>query len=172
MEAINTRFKAVRQALGKTQKEFANGLGFGQAGISALELGTRVMSTYHIKAVCSIYNVNEHWLRTGEGEMFCEPVRNIFNDFAAQYELTNAEQRVAKYLLSLSSEQRQQILQLLAGLTDVLQQDDDEQQEIKKRKAIEMEVEAYRKELEAEYNSKGKLSVSAASEERSGKIRA
>lgn len=66
---MNTRIKQVRLALGLTQKEFGTKLGYSSS-ISELENGTARIVDRTIVAICSVFNVNEHWLRTGEGQMF------------------------------------------------------------------------------------------------------
>jgi transcriptional regulator with XRE-family HTH domain len=67
--SVSQRFKEVRIKLGLTQTEFANGLKIKQASISAIENGGD-LSTETERNIAIVYNVNLHWLKTGEGEMF------------------------------------------------------------------------------------------------------
>ncbi|HJC31885.1 MAG TPA: helix-turn-helix domain-containing protein [Candidatus Anaerobutyricum faecale] len=67
---MNQRFKEIRSALGLTQQEFADMLGTGRANVAGYETGRRSPSSSVISLVCEKCNVNEEWLRTGEGEMF------------------------------------------------------------------------------------------------------
>ncbi|MEB2299593.1 helix-turn-helix domain-containing protein [Lysinibacillus xylanilyticus] len=64
------RIKVIRSALKMNQKEFAQHLGLGQSTLAMIEVGKRTFSDKHIKVICVTFNVNEEWLRTGEGEMF------------------------------------------------------------------------------------------------------
>ena len=45
-------------------------LGIAQTSYCMIETGKNPLSDRYIKVICSLYSVNESWLRTGEGEMF------------------------------------------------------------------------------------------------------
>ena len=55
---------------GKTQEMFANFLGISVANLSSYETGRRNPSDAAIQLICQKCDVNEQWLRTGEGDMF------------------------------------------------------------------------------------------------------
>lgn len=69
---MKERLKEIRKSNpnGKTQETFANYLGISKENISSYESGRRNPSDSFIKLVCEKCNVNEEWLRTGNGEMF------------------------------------------------------------------------------------------------------
>ena len=67
---MNERIRELREALKKSQDEFAKELELSRNYISLVENGQRNLSSQSIKLLCSIHNVNEEWLRTGNGEMF------------------------------------------------------------------------------------------------------
>lgn len=67
---LKERIKLLREALGKSQDEFGKDLGLSRNYISLIENGQRNLSEQSLKVLCSLFNVNEKWLRTGEGEMF------------------------------------------------------------------------------------------------------
>lgn len=73
---IGERIKQHRKETGLNQSEYAERLGVKQGIISAMEKGNRNVSDRTIRAICSEFNVNENWLRTGEGEMFEQLTRN------------------------------------------------------------------------------------------------
>ena len=77
-EVINLkdRIKALRERLGKSQDEFGKDLGLTRNYISLIENGQRNLSDQSIKVLCSLYDVNEKWLRTGNGEMFIPKTKN------------------------------------------------------------------------------------------------
>lgn len=79
---MNTRIKELRKALKKSQEDFGKILGLSKSGISEIEAGRRNVTEQHIIMLknCSDFNVNEAWLRTGEGEMFLPIERE--NDIA------------------------------------------------------------------------------------------
>ena len=53
-----------------SQHEFAKRLNLNQAAISYYEKGVRMPLDAIVTSICREFNVNEHWLRTGEGSMF------------------------------------------------------------------------------------------------------
>lgn len=72
MFRLEERLKNLRNALNMNQKDFAQSLGLGQSTWAMIEVGKRELNDRHIKLICSIHNVNENWLRTGNGEMFTQ----------------------------------------------------------------------------------------------------
>lgn len=67
---MNERIVKIRKAKGMTQAEFAAKLGVSRSNIASYETRTNTMSDAVVGLVCKTFNVNETWLRTGEGEMF------------------------------------------------------------------------------------------------------
>lgn len=70
METINDRIASCIEKLGIKKTNFADRLNISQAFVSQLTKGTSLPSDRTIADICREFNVNEHWLRTGEGEMF------------------------------------------------------------------------------------------------------
>ena len=70
MEQLNERISALISALGLKKTAFADKLNVSQAFVSQLCSGVKQPSDRTIADICREFNVNEHWLRTGEGEMF------------------------------------------------------------------------------------------------------
>lgn len=73
---MNERIRQLRKSLGLTLEEFGAGVGVGKAAISKIERGENNLSDQMFKSICREWNVNEEWLRTGEGEMFVELTRD------------------------------------------------------------------------------------------------
>ena len=69
---MNTRIKELRKTLHLTQSEFGEKSGLKGNTITNYENNLRVPSDAVILSICREFNVNEEWLRTGEGEMFIE----------------------------------------------------------------------------------------------------
>jgi transcriptional regulator with XRE-family HTH domain len=67
---MNSRIKQLRNALKMSQEEFGKLLGISKSGVSSVESGLRSVTEKHIKLLLTECNVNEKWLRSGEGEMF------------------------------------------------------------------------------------------------------
>jgi len=100
--------KNLRKVLGLSQADFANKIGVTQGHLSDIENSKKVLTDRSIKIICSEFNVNEEWLKTGEGEMFNlsshqkefdEVFRNLMPD-TQQYllliarELLNTQQKL------------------------------------------------------------------------------
>lgn len=73
---MNERIKELRKALGLTLDKFGERLGVGKTAISKIENGERGVTDQMFKSICREFNVNENWLRTGEGEMFVQKTRD------------------------------------------------------------------------------------------------
>lgn len=70
--SVNQRIKQVRQALNLSQAKFAKEISISNGYIAGIELEKRNVNDRLIKLVCITFNVSEHWLRTGNGDMFEE----------------------------------------------------------------------------------------------------
>lgn len=105
MSEINSRIAAVINASGLTKTAFAERLKVSQQHISRLAKdGTPSDRT--IVDICREFGVSEHWLRTGEGEMFLRLSR---------------EEEITKFAMSVirdpDSEFQRRFISVLARLT-------------------------------------------------------
>ena len=67
---MNQRLRELRKALNLNQTEFGNRIGVKQSTITGYETGNRIPLDSVIISICREFNVNENWLRSGDGEMF------------------------------------------------------------------------------------------------------
>ena len=67
---LKDRLKKLRKELDLTQQAFADKIGMKQNTIAQYEMGRTTPSDAIVFSICREFNVNENWLRTGEGEMF------------------------------------------------------------------------------------------------------
>ena len=74
---MNSRIKAIRKEIKKngkpiSQEEFGYRLGVSRDVIANLERTTNPVAPTEqmLKLICREFNVNETWLRTGDGDMF------------------------------------------------------------------------------------------------------
>ena len=67
---MNERIRKLRKALDLTQQKFADKLGVKRNTVGQWEIGRNELTDATILSICREFNVNESWLRTGEGEMF------------------------------------------------------------------------------------------------------
>lgn len=73
MNDTKERLKELRKALNLNQTEFAKRINRSQGVFSQYEIGVRELNDRTITDICREFNVNEGWLRTGEGVMFNPP---------------------------------------------------------------------------------------------------
>ena len=67
---MNERLKKLRKELDMTQQEFADSIGIKRSTMATYESGRNEPIDAVISLICKQHNVNEDWLRSGEGEMF------------------------------------------------------------------------------------------------------
>jgi transcriptional regulator with XRE-family HTH domain len=67
---IRDRIKEVRQSLGLTQVKFAERINISTSHLAGMELGVKTIHDRILRLISSEFNVDEHWLKTGEGEMY------------------------------------------------------------------------------------------------------
>ena len=82
---MNKRISLIRKNIGLNQQEFADRIGLTKNYVSLMETGSRNPSDRTVSDICREFNVNEVWLRTGEGEPFQEESRHeLIMRFASQ----------------------------------------------------------------------------------------
>jgi transcriptional regulator with XRE-family HTH domain len=68
---MKDRIKELRKSIGISQPVFAKKISISKGYIANLELGQKINDRI-VKLICQEFNVNEDWLRTGNGTMFIE----------------------------------------------------------------------------------------------------
>ena len=76
MSIINSRIKEVRKAKVLSQAAFGAPFGANRDMINNVENGRAAVSDIMVASICRTYDVNEHWLRTGDGDMFVQIARD------------------------------------------------------------------------------------------------
>lgn len=104
---MHERISEVRKAKKISQNKFAEELNLSRNFISLIETGAREPSERTIKDICLKFEVNEQWLRTGEGEMFLPTDRE--RDLA---------KLSVKYLTDVPDSFRRRFISYLAKMTD------------------------------------------------------
>ena len=67
---MNERLKELRKTLKLTQQEFADRIHVSRGALAVYKIGRNEPIGAVVDLICREFDVNEHWLRTGEGEMF------------------------------------------------------------------------------------------------------
>lgn len=76
MSDLSQRIRKVIDTIGIKKTVFAEKLNISQAFVSQMCSGTSQPSDRTIADICRTFDVNEDWLRTGEGEMFVQKTRD------------------------------------------------------------------------------------------------
>jgi transcriptional regulator with XRE-family HTH domain len=75
--SINARIKAVRKALGLSQRAFCKGIFLSQGFYAQIEGGLKKPNERIYELISTKYNINKDWLLTGKGEMFSGPAPDV-----------------------------------------------------------------------------------------------
>lgn len=86
---MNERIRELIKALNMKQAEFAKRIGVSRPFVSELCSGNKKPSDRTVADICREFNVNEQWLRTGEGDMFLSLSR---------------EEEITKYCMSIAKQ--------------------------------------------------------------------
>ena len=105
METILTRLKKLRKTiLEMSQEEFGSKIGLSKSNISNIEIGRVDLTDRNINSICDTFNVNEAWLRTGEGgdeNIFIKPTpyEKAYNRFGYIMENSTPTKKAALTML-------------------------------------------------------------------------
>lgn len=102
---MENRIRELRKKLGMNQTEFGARIGLKQTTIAGYENGSRNPLDSIIISICREFNVNENWLRTGEGHWENEEDSGI--------------DLVTRAMLG-QSENKKKLLRLIADMPDDL----------------------------------------------------
>lgn len=156
MNDLSSRFSRVIEVKGLKRVDVAKALHISNPSVSRICSGENNPSARTITLFCSVYNVNEQWLRTGEGEMFLPENNSALEALAAEYGLTPEETVLIRKYLELKPEIQQGILDYILSVAAAI--------EAEPELDIEAEVEAYRRELLAQKKAAAKSSASPTSD--------
>lgn len=107
---MNQRVRELRKKLKMTQKEFATALGITQSAVSWIEIGGNAVTDQTVKAICTIFNVSENWLRNGLLPIFNQPNAFSLDKFIEDRGGTDLELEIVKTYFELDPEIRKAIL--------------------------------------------------------------
>lgn len=103
---MKNRIKQIRTMLGLSQSDFAKKLSVSRSAVCKMESGENNPSEQTIVIICKEFNVNESWIKTGDGQPFVERTNN---------------QKIASFVNDVMGEDdtfRKRFLEAQASLTD------------------------------------------------------
>lgn len=107
-----------------TQTEFASRIGSVQNTVTGYESGRRNPSAPVIALICKEFNVNEEWLRTGEGEMFNPAPTDVLDRLAREYKLSNSAYIVVEKFVNLQPEKRNELIDFFVDVSKAIIESD------------------------------------------------
>ena len=115
---MNERIKLLRTILGLSGEKFGERIGLSKFAISNIETGKNNLTEQTIISLCREYNVNEEWLRTGNGEMFIETKESFLNNISKQFSLDDLDIKIIESYLNLSPDGREFIKNYIKSICD------------------------------------------------------
>jgi len=107
---MNKKIKIIRKYLGLNQEDFGGRLGISKTAISKIEKGVNNVSDRLILSICREFNINEEWLRTGQGEMLNQEKNYSLDEFLKKRNATSLEIEFMKIYFSLEENIRKKII--------------------------------------------------------------
>ena len=119
---MNYRIREIRKDNNLTQTEFGERMGVKGNTITGYENGTRIPSDAIILSICREFNVNEDWLRTGQGEKYLRLSRK---ETVAAYvgkilggKVTPMEETLIEFMAETSPQEWEQLARIINRFTE------------------------------------------------------
>lgn len=121
---MNERIKTLRKKLNMTQDEFSSKVGLSRNFIAQLETGAKAPSDRTIKDICRTFNVNEEWLRTGNGQPTLKRTRSQeIGNFASEI-MQLPDENIKKRLVDALAKLDERDWETIAKIADNLKERD------------------------------------------------
>ena len=110
---MKERIKKIRKEKHLSQTAFGAKIGVTLGVIKNLEQGKTTLCSPLLELMCSIYNVNENWLRTGEGNMFLKTQETpVLDELKKEYNLSPKATAILENFLKLSDKEQDEFIDL------------------------------------------------------------
>ena len=107
---MKERIRELRRHLNMTMEEFGARIGLTKSAVSFIESGRNGARDQTVFAICREFGINEHWLRTGEGEMFEQTRETVLDKLCAEYDLGAEHRAIVEGFLDLTPQDRDVVL--------------------------------------------------------------
>ena len=123
------RIKELRKNILKlTQDDFASKINMSRSNLGSIEIGRINVTDRVIKDICKEYNVNESWLRNGEGDIFNKEKENKISELLNQYDLGIYGKKILEIYLSLDISQKKVINDFLKKFVNEFQSEENKEE--------------------------------------------
>lgn len=115
MSTISERIKLIRKKNHLNQTQFGEKIGINRDSVSNIELDRNKngIPDNIIKLIAMTFNVNENWLRTGEGETFKQNNNSLLQQVALEYNLDEFQKNLIQEYLNLTNQQKNAVKSFL-----------------------------------------------------------
>lgn len=120
---IADRIHRIRDCLDLSRKSFGEKIYVSQDVINNLERGRVTPTEHHINGICEKFNVNEHWLRTGEGEMF-NPTNTSLDALAEANNIDPVTRAIVEGLIKMPAQALEPFVGLILDISDRIRNSD------------------------------------------------
>lgn len=148
---MKDRIKKLRKTLDMTQQEFADKIGVKRNTIAQYEIGRNEPIDAVVNLICHEFDVNETWLRTGEGEMFKPTLTNILEQLAQEYHLSDIAYVIVEKFINLPPKIQNNLFEFFQEIVIAVNENKQEKISLKTNKPLTEEPEETIENLEAEY---------------------
>ncbi len=117
IKSINERVKYLRKdILNLTQEIFAEKIMLKRNSLAQIEIGRNSITDRTIADICREFNVNEDWLRVGQGEIFIEQPTDELDALSKRYGLDEPSRSILEAFLNLSISDKQAIINFVENI--------------------------------------------------------
>lgn len=146
---MNQRIKIIRASLNLSQDDFCKKIKLSRSHISSIENGRKSITDRIVSDICREFNVNENWLRTGNGDIFIDKSTFDLDEYAKVQQLTPLEYDIIKGYLELDVNFRHKLMTHFKAIFQKHSDASDYVLSNQKENEINTQVENYRRELES-----------------------
>jgi transcriptional regulator with XRE-family HTH domain len=115
---LNSRVKLLRKELHMSQETFGMRLGVTGAGISKIESGQRNLTEQMLILICREFDINEKWLRYGEGEIFRKKLSSGMEQLVDSYRLDELDKKIIYEYVTLDEKKRKVIKEYIMKIAN------------------------------------------------------
>lgn len=117
---LDKRIKKLRRTLDLTQQEFGDRIGVKRNTIATYEGGRSTPIDSVVALICREFDVNEEWLRTGNGEMFNPSPDSELDLLAKKYGLSHNARVMIEKFINLKPDQQDAVIHYIKEVASSL----------------------------------------------------
>ena len=119
MISIKENLFTVRKIFKLSQEDFGKRIGLSKASVSAIEKGNRDVTDRTIRLICIEFNIDENWLRTGEGDMFVALPTEELDMLAERYNLSSSAKKIVQLFVELEENEMDAVMRFIDKIASI-----------------------------------------------------